>query len=828
MTRIQRGFEALGRTPAPDLWAEARAREPRRRLDVGPSPARRAGVALLALAVAAAGLAFAVRAFREGAGPATQRGNGVVLVLARPEGETWLQLHAALPGGDAVQLTHARGDVIDAAWSSDGSTIAYAVVVEGAGPGDVRAIEADGTGDRLVCEACANFFAVAVSDSPGAYSGPVPRGLTAIYVGPGGEPIRVASATERAIVITGSSAPDDPIRIEADPAASDRFLAWSPDGERLAFATAHGPEEGELGGIYVVGADGSGVRQVTHPPAHPAMSEAPDDHPAWSPDGRSIVFRRALRTGDPPRDDAASGIWTVDLESGAERQLTSSAGPAGPSSPAWSPDGARIAFLADPSHEGDRSDVWVMGADGTDPQRVLSCDRRDGVPACPEEGSLGWSPDGAFLTFDARLYDELPTAMMSGVDGSDPRPVAPRLPEGCCAAWQPLPAGADASLPSPSPTPARTSAPELPAAPEGRIAFTATPAGKTVPQVFTVLPGGSDLRQLTSDPSLKGAAAWSPDGARLAFVAYDTRRGIELLLVMEPDGAGLRTLCEGCTAGFVVPTLGEGEVCVEICDLAPRAIPDALAWSPDGSWIAAPAGEGQGVVLVDPLTGGSQRVATSGAVNGLSWAPDGSRLAVGLDAGEGDPGGIFVLDVAASQLVRLTDAGAEPDAYAAREPNWSPDGSRIAFHRWVESKDAIRAELFVVNADGSDETRVLTTDDAYEIYDVDWSPQGSRLAVAHHPIRPPTAGILLVAPDGSDRSMAVLCESGEDRDGLCAANYQRVEWAPDGGSVLFFNVDDRKPLAAWSIVRLSLNDGATVIADVTRAGCCLAWSAPPG
>jgi TolB protein len=67
--------------------------------------------------------------------------------------------------------------------------------------------------------------------------------------------------------------------------------AWSPDGRRLAFVsfadangrTCVGRTCAANGEIYVVGADGSGLRRVT-------ASKADDAHPTWSPDGRFLAF----------------------------------------------------------------------------------------------------------------------------------------------------------------------------------------------------------------------------------------------------------------------------------------------------------------------------------------------------------------------------------------------------------------------------------------------------------------------------------------------------------------------------------------------------------
>lgn len=117
--------------------------------------------------------------------------------------------------------------------------------------------------------------------------------------------------------------------------------AWSPDGSQIAFTRASGPVHDDLiedVGIFVMNADGSGVKQITQK-SRPALGE--DSDPQWSPSGRKIVFqRRNVRTATP-QDGVA--LWTVDLGNGRERRVTPWYLRAG-DTPDWSPDGRRILF----------------------------------------------------------------------------------------------------------------------------------------------------------------------------------------------------------------------------------------------------------------------------------------------------------------------------------------------------------------------------------------------------------------------------------------------------------------------------------------------------
>ena len=107
----------------------------------------------------------------------------------------------------------------------------------------------------------------------------------------------------------------------SDPGAGSTFdstPSWSPDGKRIAFA--------RKGAIFVMAADGSGQRRLTHP----TRSELHSD-PAWSADGKQIVFERNYQS-----------IYVMGADGSRQRRLTTIPG----RSPAWSPDGKQIAFAA--------------------------------------------------------------------------------------------------------------------------------------------------------------------------------------------------------------------------------------------------------------------------------------------------------------------------------------------------------------------------------------------------------------------------------------------------------------------------------------------------
>jgi dipeptidyl aminopeptidase/acylaminoacyl peptidase len=354
-----------------------------------------------------------------------------------------------------------------------------------------------------------------------------------------------------------------------------------------------------------------------------------------------------------------------------------------------------------------------------------------------------------------------------------------------------------ASEPPPSPSPNENGFIEI-AGPEG-------PPPPT--QVYVASPDSSYLRALTDDLAPKGSVAWSPDGSRLAFTAYDLSTQTESLAVITPDGSGKRVVCELCTATFLVPS--KGATCVEGCYIGPSPLANVLAWSPDGRWIAARSDGG--IAVVDVASGEVKDFPLGGGeVWGVSWSPDASQVAATLDHG-----GIVVADVTSGQSRMLVGG----DPYGGSPPAWSPDGSTIAFARLARVGDEFRAELQMVDARTGVSRTVLGADQLFEVYDLEWSPDGSRLAVLHHPVDPPTAGLLTVNADGSDVRMVALCENDPDTDGLCTSNGGSLAWSPDGTSMLFDNFYGRR----HALVTLRFGGRPVPVSGSLTSGCCLAW-----
>ncbi|RLC79147.1 MAG: hypothetical protein DRI61_08505, partial [Chloroflexi bacterium] len=116
-----------------------------------------------------------------------------------------------------------------------------------------------------------------------------------------------------------------------------------PDGRYIAFQGCDAT--GSHCGLYSIEPTGANLRGLTDKPG--------DTAPAWSPDGAKIAFMSAERDGNWE-------IYLLDIEAGREIRLTDN--PDVDGLPVWSPDGRCLAFL---SHRDGRWGVYVMKADGS-------------------------------------------------------------------------------------------------------------------------------------------------------------------------------------------------------------------------------------------------------------------------------------------------------------------------------------------------------------------------------------------------------------------------------------------------------------------------------
>jgi Tol biopolymer transport system component len=206
-------------------------------------------------------------------------------------------------------------------------------------------------------------------------------------------------------------------------AGPSRLLAVAPDGSDVPVPTRAPPgriaPEGTRvsfvsgvrysGHIWTARLDGTGEQQLTDTVTEHSVSvgdaESSDSDPAWSPDGRQIAFVRegTMPPGPSPSWCCGVQIFVVPSGGGAARPVTAASEPIRDlGTPAWSPDGSRLAYVALTVNDFDRGwsgrygpfgSLHLVNLDGTNDHVLTLPAGLDGA------ASPAWSPDGARLVF---------------------------------------------------------------------------------------------------------------------------------------------------------------------------------------------------------------------------------------------------------------------------------------------------------------------------------------------------------------------------------------------------------------------------------------------
>jgi Tol biopolymer transport system component/DNA-binding winged helix-turn-helix (wHTH) protein len=306
---------------------------------------------------------------------------------------------------------------------------------------------------------------------------------------------------------------------------------WSPDETQLAFV-----EIGDRGCVVRIGsADLSRVRDLVPCPS-------PDEHRmSWSPDGRLLAVTAGAGTFASP-----AHIELVTIADGSRRALTAPpAAHIGDITPAFSPDGRRVAFVR--SISGGLGDVFVTSIDGGAASRVTA-DNADVL-------GVDWEPDGEHLVFSSdrsggiNLWRVLVTGgeplLIAGGGAKVKHPsVARRAGSIAYEDWHYeinlLERGVDdgAAPVAVSPTSDRWNFhPQI--SPDGeRLAFQSTRSGDY--EIWIANRRGGDARQVTSSRSYKSLPRWSADSRRLVFASR--RAGQTEILALDVEGGTTRSI----------------------------------------------------------------------------------------------------------------------------------------------------------------------------------------------------------------------------------------------------------------------------------------------
>jgi Tol biopolymer transport system component len=233
----------------------------------------------------------------------------------------------------------------------------------------------------------------------------------------------------------------------------------------------------------------------------------------------------------------------------------------------------------------------------------------------------------------------------------------------------------------------------------GRIVFDTAFSHR--PQIFTIRPDGTGLRQLThvAKGHVAGSPEFSPDGARVVFTIDGQ------IWVMNADGSAQRQLTS--QAGFVN---------------------QQPSWSPDGRRIVfSHCAVLSGFTLFCDLDvmnadgSGLKKLLGGNWIDQVpEYSPNGHRIAFASDRG-GYISAVWVMNASGGGVKRLTDPNLE-----AGNPDWSPDGARIVFGT---NCCRPRSQVWVMNADGSSPHPLTHMPPRGDAPAASYSPDGQKIVL---------------------------------------------------------------------------------------------------
>jgi len=277
----------------------------------------------------------------------------------------------------------------------------------------------------------------------------------------------------------------------------DAFPAWSPDGKSIIY-NHYGITRVDVGGSYTVDPDSAGLWIISDDGKNPHLLLKGDDiNACWNPDGRWIAFEVGAQIYKASID--SNGVDTTKIV-----QLTF----AGRNFfPAWSPDGQRIAYDSNVDDPNGANVIWIMKSDGTS-NRDIS---QHGVG---EWRMPSWSSDGRLIVYQRYVGSGSPEIFTMDSSGKSPSQLTHDN-------------GFD-SYPKFSP--------------DGlKIVF------ESDANVWIMDSDGTNLRQLTTNGGMQ--PSWSPDGDKITYIGFTQKQydpqNNGTVWIMNMDGSNKHQLTQG-------------------------------------------------------------------------------------------------------------------------------------------------------------------------------------------------------------------------------------------------------------------------------------------
>jgi Tol biopolymer transport system component len=412
------------------------------------------------------------------------------------------------------------------------------------------------------------------------------------------------------------------------------------------------------------------------------------NQPVFSPDAKRMAVIK------PDLEKETNDLWIIDVATARGQQLTVSKTREGANSPAWSPDGNDVAYVA--LRDG-YFGLYRKAASGEGPEELL---HKNSAPMTLTD----WSQDGKYLTyFSTDLTGGALFALPLQVQG-ERKPIEVLRNK------------------------SQLQGPRL--SPDNRfMSYTSNPTGKfevyVIPFDPAVAAGSAPAAGpwQISDQGGTGMVFWRRDGKELYYLAAD--RGIMAVEI----GAG------------PAPQFGKPRVLFRpAAEITPGVGPGTASVSRDGDRfvIAVPRPQLRQLTMYDRQGKVINRIGQPGFINQPNLSPDGNHAVFMRNDPQSGNLDIWTMDLASGKAIPITN-----DTPPQNAPIWSPDGKHVAYVSTVEGLSGIYRKP----ADGTGEAELLFqyTPGAGMVL-TDWSPDGKFLTFF-------TGVIVLVPLEGNQKAL---------------------------------------------------------------------------
>jgi Tol biopolymer transport system component len=234
------------------------------------------------------------------------------------------------------------------------------------------------------------------------------------------------------------------------------------------------------------------------------------------------------------------------------------------------------------------------------------------------------------------------------------------------------------------------------------------------------------------------------------------RKSIAKVLIFLP----LLLILQDCSDFIIDPPLPEY-----------KSIDESPAWSPDGKWIVyhhtnynpEDTAHPTGLYIIDTI-GNNHRLVIAGPAYNPDWSPDGSKIAF-------NDGDIFTIAPNGDSLRRVTDLG------STFFPTWSPDGKKIAFDTPYQDPKGANA-IWILDLENMT-IKDISIHSTGEWRDPRWSPNGGKL-VHYRYIGIGTSEIFVMDTSGNN-GVRLTYNDNEDRDAIYSPDGLTIAWTGNHG-----------------------------------------------